>query len=105
MTKGKECFYNFYGYSHLDEIDKKKVDEFAGFMTFFDVGVNMYRYVEKESCYKKQYLYVCTPQKIMFVLNVGIIDFPKYQHDMWLKNSKNIKMFCVEQMPVQTISS
>jgi hypothetical protein len=30
MTKAKQCFYDFYGYSNLDEIDKKKkVDEYV----------------------------------------------------------------------------
>jgi hypothetical protein len=33
ITKVRHCFYDFYGYSNLEEINKKKkVDEYAGFM-------------------------------------------------------------------------
>jgi hypothetical protein len=59
-------FYDFYGNSHLDEIDKKKkVDEYVGFMlieeidrfmSFFETDVKVFRYVEKETCYLKQCL-------------------------------------------------
>jgi hypothetical protein len=96
LTKAKKCFYDFYGYSNFDEIDKKKkVDEYAGFMlveeinrfmSFFETDVNVFRYVGKDMSYEKQHSYICTPQKAMFVLNVGIINFPKYQHAVWLKD-------------------
>jgi hypothetical protein len=32
IAKVKQCFYDFYKYSHLDEIEKKKVDEYTWFM-------------------------------------------------------------------------
>jgi hypothetical protein len=98
ITKARQCFYDFYGYSQLDEISKKKkVDEYAGFMlveeidrfmSFFETGVNVFQFVEKYTCYKKQYSYVCKPQKAMFILNISIINFPKYQHAVWLKDSE-----------------
>jgi hypothetical protein len=68
MTKARQCFYDFYGYSDLDEIDKKKkVDEFAGFMfveeidwfmMFFNGDINVFRYVNEDMSYKKQHSYV-----------------------------------------------
>jgi hypothetical protein len=60
------------GFMQVEEIDR--------FMSFFETDVNVFRFVEKDSFYKKQYSYVCTPQKAMFVLNVGITTFPRYQH-------------------------
>jgi hypothetical protein len=98
IAKAKQCFYEIYGYSHLDEIEKKKkVDEYGGFvmveeidrfMSFFETNVNVFRYVEKDESYEKQYSYICAQRKAMFVLNVGIINFPKYQHAVWLKDSE-----------------
>jgi hypothetical protein len=44
--------------------------------------------VDKETCYEKEYSYICIQRKAMFVLNVGIINFPKYQHTVWLKDSE-----------------
>jgi hypothetical protein len=38
IAKAKQCFYDFYGYSNLDEIDKKKVDEYAGFMMVEEIN-------------------------------------------------------------------
>jgi hypothetical protein len=100
MRKARQCFYDFYGYSNLDEIDKKKkVDEYTGFMlveeidrfmAFFETVVNVFCYVDKDLSYEKQYSYVCMPQKAMFVLNVGIIIFPKHQHAVWLKDSEKV---------------
>jgi hypothetical protein len=81
----------------LDEIEKKKkVDEYAvhagrgdnKFMTFFETDVNVFWYVDKDICYEKQYSHICIPRKAIFVLNVGIINFPKYQHVVWLKDSE-----------------
>jgi hypothetical protein len=58
IVNAKKCFYDFYGYLHFDEIyKKKKVDEYAGFilaeeidrfMKFFEIDINLFRYVEKE---------------------------------------------------------
>jgi hypothetical protein len=63
LGKARQCFYDFYGYSHLDEIEKKKkVEEYAGFvmveeidrfMSFFETDVNVFRYVEKDVSYEK----------------------------------------------------
>jgi hypothetical protein len=64
------------------------VQEIDRFMTFFETDVNVFKYVDKERCYEKQYSYICTPRKAMFVLNVSIINFPKYQHALWLKDSE-----------------
>jgi hypothetical protein len=68
MTKARECFYDFYDYSHLDEIEKKKkveeytrfmmVEEIDKFMSFFETDVNVFRYVEKDVSYEKQYSYI-----------------------------------------------
>jgi hypothetical protein len=86
ITKVTQCFYDFCGYSYLDEIDKKKkADENAVFINFFETDVNVFGYVEKQTCNKKQHSYMCS-QKAMFVLKLGIIDFPKYQHAVWLKD-------------------
>jgi hypothetical protein len=44
------------------------VEEINRLMNFFETDVNVFRYVEKERCYKKQYSYVCLEKEI-FVLN------------------------------------
>jgi hypothetical protein len=98
IAKARQCFYDFNGYSKLDEIDKKKkVEEYTGFMlveeidrfmSYFETDVNVFQFVEKDTCYKKQHSYICKPHKAMFVFNVGIINFPKYQHTVWLKDSE-----------------
>jgi hypothetical protein len=56
-------------------------------MIFFQTHVNVFRHVEKNTYYKKQYSYVCS-EKTIFVLNANIIDFPKYKHEEWLNNSE-----------------
>jgi hypothetical protein len=95
-------------------LKKKKVDEYAGFMlveeidrfmSFFETDVNVFRFVEKDTCYKKQYSYVCKLHKAMFVLNVGIINFPNYQHAVWLKDSeKASECFVCNKCQVQSVS-
>jgi hypothetical protein len=65
-------------------------EEINVFMSFFEADVVVFRFVEKDTCYKKQYSYVYTPQKTMFIFNVGIINFPKYQHAVWLKDSEKM---------------
>jgi hypothetical protein len=64
IAKARQYFYDFYGYSHLDEIGKKKkVDDYEGFMlveeidrfmSFFERDVNVFWFVEKDTFYKKQ---------------------------------------------------
>jgi hypothetical protein len=53
------------------------VEEIDRFISLFEIDVNVFKNVEKEKCYKKQYSNVCS-EKVIFVLNVGIVDFPKY---------------------------
>jgi hypothetical protein len=87
MRKSKQYFYDFYQYSHLDEIDKKKnvdenawfilVKEIHKFIRFFKTYVNTFRHLEKDTSYKKQYSCVCS-EKIIFIINTGILDFLKY---------------------------
>jgi hypothetical protein len=66
------------------------VEEIDRFMSFFETDVNVFRYVDKDMSYKRQYSFVSSPQKAMFVLNVGIINFPMYQHSVWLKDLENV---------------
>jgi hypothetical protein len=63
IAKAIQCFYDFYGYSHLDEINKKKkmvkyagfmlVEEIDRFMSFFETDIDVFRNFEKEMCNKK----------------------------------------------------
>jgi hypothetical protein len=64
------------------------VEEINRFMSYFEMEVNVFRYVEKDESYEKQHSYIYAPRKAMFVLNVGIINFPNYQHAVWLKDSE-----------------
>jgi hypothetical protein len=70
IVKARQCFYDFYGYSQLDEISKKKkVDEYAGFMlveeierfmNFFETDVNVFRFLEKDTCFKTMSVFECS---------------------------------------------
>jgi hypothetical protein len=59
--------------------------EIEDFMKFFQTDVNVFTYYDKENCYSKRHSYVCS-NKAIFSLNVGLLDLPKYQHDVWLEN-------------------
>jgi hypothetical protein len=67
-------------------------------MTFFETDVHVFLYLDEDKYFKKQYSYECAPQKAIFVLNIGIVNFPKYQHAMWLKDSENVSECFVIQI-------
>jgi hypothetical protein len=93
----RECFFHFYGYQNLSEEDKKlKLKNYKGFilateiekfMSFFQTDVNVFTFHDIENCYYKQHSYICSsPNKALYTLNIGLLDFPKYKHSIWLEN-------------------
>jgi hypothetical protein len=97
MSFAKDCFVHFYGYQNLSEEEKKlKLKNYKGFVlateierftSFFQTDVNVFTFHDKENCYSKQHSYICSsPTKALYTLNVGLLDFPTYQHAIWFEN-------------------
>jgi hypothetical protein len=95
MQYTRECFFHFYGYQDLYEEEKDlKLKKYKGFVlatekerftSFFQTDVNVFKFKDKQNCYSKQHSYVCSSQnRPLYTLNVGLIDFPQYQHAVWL---------------------
>jgi hypothetical protein len=93
----RECFFHFYGYQNLSEEAKElKLKLYKGFVlateierfiSFFQTDVNVFKFNDKQKCYSKQHSYIySSPTKALYTLNVGLVDFPQYQHAIWLEN-------------------
>jgi hypothetical protein len=90
----KQFFFDYYGLENGSEEEQKKaieyyegfniLSEIYHFVEFFEVTLNIFIYSKKNNYYEKFCTYFHDKPK--FYLNVGLLNFPTYQHAVWLKN-------------------